>query len=225
MAKTKPARETRALYRARAKPAAQKSIEPRATAVQTLPVASALPEQGKWTYADWVRLPDDGTRYEVIDGALFMAPPPGTGHQSASMYLSRAMSFYAEAQQLGYVYFAPVGVLLPTQTVPVQPDIVFVAAAQRTIIGPEYIAGAPALIVEILSPSNWIFDRREKFTLYQAAGVSEYWIVDYRAKTVEVFVLENGLYTLIAKWGAGETATARALAGFQIAVNDIFRDV
>ena len=149
MTQRRTTRETRAAYRALKPRAARRAKS------TTAAVASAFPEQGKWTYDDWARLPD----------------------------------------------------------------------ARKAIIGKEYIEGVPDLVVEILSPSNWMYDRQEKFRLYQTSGVPEYWIVDYRAKAVEAFVLENGEFALIGKWGVGETASSRGLSGFQIAVADIFRDI
>jgi len=190
----------------------------------TAPPIAALPEQGQWMYDDWARLPNDGFRYEVIDGALFMAPPPATAHQLSSGHLFNAMYNHVNANKLGYVFDAPIGVQLPTQPVPIQPDIVFISAAHKSIIGKQYIEGVPDLIVEILSPSNWTFDRREKFQLYQQSGVPEYWIVDYHTQTIEVFVLEEGEYALISKFGASEKAASRVLSGFEVTVADIFRE-
>jgi Uma2 family endonuclease len=118
-----------------------------------------------------------------------------------------------------------VGVQLPNEPVPLQPDIVFVSTAHQALIGKQYIEGVPDLVVEILSPSNWTFDRKEKFQVYQAAGIPEYWIVDYRAKTVETFTLEEGEYVLVRKAETGEMVTSRAMAGFQVAVADVFRDL
>ncbi len=195
------------------------------TAKRFPPPTREWPEQGKWTYDDWAQLPDDGTRYEVIDGVLHMTPPPTTSHQFVSVHLLTAMKNHADAKNLGYVLSAPVGVRLPAHPVPFQPDIVFVGVARKAIIGKQYIEGVPDLVVEILSPSNWPYDRQEKFRVYQAAGVPEYWIVDYRAKSVEVFVLDEGEYVLLGKWGVGDTASSRTLAGFQIAAADVFRDL
>lgn len=220
MTQRQKTRETRTAYHAHPKPRAARRAKSPAAAL-----ASEYPEQGKWTYDDWARLPDDGTRYEVIDGDLYMTPPPSVSHQSASIRLVTLMSNFVESRGLGFVFAAPIGVRLPSQPVPLEPDIVFVSSARKAIIGKEYIEGAPDLLVEILSPSNWIYDRHEKFNLYQSSGVPEYWIVDYRAQTVEVFVLEKGEYTLTGKWSAGEKATSRVLDGFQIAVADVFRDV
>lgn len=75
--------------------------------------------------------------------------------------------------------------------------------------------------VEVLLPSNWWVDRREKVVLYAETGVREYWIVDPDASIIEVFVLREGTYALLGKWGAGETARSEVLPGFEIAVDAI----
>ena len=181
-------------------------------------------KQGEWTYDAWVQLPEEGTRYEVIDGVLYVTPLPSTTHQFTVGSLSRLVSIFADAGNLG-VALEFVGVRLPAQPVPFTPDIVYVSAARKQIIGTQYIEGVPELIVEVLSANTWDYDRIEKFQVYQTAGVPEYWIVDYRAKTVEVFVLEQGEYTLIGKWGVGDSAESRVLVGFKVAVADIFRDI
>ena len=183
------------------------------------------PEQGQWTYEDWERLPDDGLRYEVIDGVLHMSPPPNSAHQDVSSRLSYALMHHVYTQNLGYVYAAPRGVLLPGQPVPVQPDLLFVRAELRSIVGPQNVEGIPDLVVEILSPGNWSYDRKEKFLLYQEAGVPEYWIVDPRLKTVEVFLLDDGEYVLTGEWGMGDVATSNVIAGFQVRVADVFADL
>jgi Uma2 family endonuclease len=180
------------------------------------------PDQGQWTYEDWLRLPDDGFRYEVLNGELFMERPPNILHQRFSNRLVVRMSSHVMTNGLGEVFQAPTGVRLPGQPVPIQPDILFVSRERKSIIGKDYVEGAPDLVVEILSPSNWPFDRNEKFQAYRGAGVREYWIVDPRARTVEVFVLEDGSYALTAKCGPGETVRSGVLAGFEMAVNEIF---
>lgn len=189
------------------------------------PLEREWPEQGQWTYADWARLPEDGWRYEVLNGELQMAPPPNIMHQFASMSLSARMATYAESQGLGYVAAAPTGVQLPDQPIPVQPDILFVRQGRKGILGPQYVEGAPDLIVEILSPSNWSYDRKEKFQLYQEAGVPEYWIVDPRTRTVEIFSYEEDEYVLLGKWSVGDTVASRVLPGFQVTVASIFVDL
>ena len=216
MTRRHKARETRTAY--------SKSRPPRRAKSSAAALASEHPEQGKWTYDDWARLPDDGTRYEVIDGELYMTPPPSVSHQFTIANLLDAMSTFVRTRQLGFVLPLPIGVRLPNQPVPLEPDIIFVSAARKAIIGKEYIEGVPDLIVEILSPGNWMYDRHDKFRLYQTSGVPEYWIVDYRAKTVEVFVLEEGEFTLIGKWGVEETASSRGVSSLRMSVADNLRD-
>jgi Uma2 family endonuclease len=180
------------------------------------------PEQGEWTYEDWLKLPDDGYRYEVIDGVLYMSPPPLIRHQRSSGRIFVRLSDFLRVHPLGEVFYAPVGVRLPNQPVPLQPDIVFVRAERLAIIGENYIEGVPDLIVEILSPSNWLYDRREKMRVYQEAGVPEYWIADPRAQTIEVYVLEQGVYQLAGQYGRGEVVASRLLPGFEVPVEAIF---
>jgi Uma2 family endonuclease len=182
-------------------------------------------EQGQWTFEDWVQLPDDGYRYEVINGVLFMSPPPTPYHQASSNRLATAMTNHADKHDVGVILTAPIAILLPNQPVPVQPDIVFIRQAQKAIIGKQQIVGVPDLIVEILSPSNWLYDRQEKFQLYQEAGVEEYWLVEYRTKTVELFWWEEGVYVLQGKYKPGDTVASRILTGFKITVNQIYRDL
>ncbi|MBC8449183.1 MAG: Uma2 family endonuclease [Chloroflexi bacterium] len=182
------------------------------------------PEQGQWTYEDWLRLPDDGFHYEVLDGVLYMVPPPSVRHQLASHNLGVALGVFVRQHQLGTVLSAPCGVRLPGQPIPVQPDIFFVHADRRQIIGEEYVEGAPDLVVEILSPSNWLYDRKEKFFAYQSAGVREYWIVDPRARTIEIFTLEAGTYTLQGKFESGERVSSQAVAGFEMTVDEVFAE-
>ena len=136
------------------------------------------------------------------------------------------MSRHNDKHNLGYLLSAPVGVQLPNQPVPFEPDIVFISKAHKEIIGERYIEGVPDLIVEILSPSNWPYDRQTKFEVYRKAGVPEYWIVDYRKKTIEVFVLDSGEYVLQKGiLGVGEVAESHAMEGFQIPVAQVFRDL
>ena len=190
--------------------------------VPTLDTKIKWPQQGEWTYEDWLRLPDDGFRYEVLNGELYMTPPPTMQHQFASANLFSALRNFVQQHSLGYVLYAPCGVHLPTHPVPVQPDIFFIQTGRREIIGEEYVEGAPDLVVEVLSPSNWLYDRREKFQAYRKAGVPEYWIVDYRARTIEVFFLEKGAYVLLGQYRLGEIARSRVLEGFEVTVDEIF---
>jgi len=195
-------------------------------AIQTLeqPVTEhtwSPPAQGQWTYADYQRLPDDGWRYEVIEGDLHMTPAPSTKHQTVGFNLKLAIGSFVKANKSGCVLDAPIDVRLGKFADPVQPDILFIRQERLGIIKGGWIEGAPDWIVEILSPSNWLDDRRTKYRLYARAGVGEYWIVDPDQRQVEVFVLRHGDYALVGRFGPGERAHSEVLAGFQIDVDEM----
>jgi Uma2 family endonuclease len=179
------------------------------------------PAQGEWTYEDWLKLSDDGYRYEVIDGVLYMSPPLLIRHQRTSIRLETHFMDFLKLHPLGEILHAPVGVRLPNQPVPFQPDIVFVRGERLHIIGENYIEGVPDLVVEILSPSNWLYDRREKMRVYQEAGVPEYWIIDPGAETIEIYLLEQGSYRLAGQYSRGEVAASRVLPGFEVPLEEI----
>jgi Uma2 family endonuclease len=182
----------------------------------------SLRPQGSWTYEDWLNFPEDGWKYEIINGVLYMTPPPAVGHQRSSIGLATRMYSYVGKHDLGEVLTAPCGVRLPNQPVPVEPDIFFIKKDRLHIIGDQLVEGAPNLIVEILSPSNANYDRETKFKVYQEAGIPEYWLVDYQRKTVEVFSLSEGVYTLLGKYKVGDTVTSKELSGFKVPVKNIF---
>lgn len=195
------------------------------------------PEQGQWTYEDWLRLPSDGWKYEVIKGVLYMVPAPRPMHQDISRELLYRMLAFVKAQRLGRVYYAPVDVFLPGQETPVQPDLLFIIRERLDMVRPdEGIFGAPDLVVEVLSPSDWYTDRKVKFALYAETGVREYWIVDpksygevrRRAGRIEVYVLRSSAtalrgaeYELLGRWGASEVVRSEVLPGFSVAVDEV----
>ncbi len=181
-----------------------------------------FPRQGEWTYEDWLNFPNDGWKYEIINGVLHMAPPPAINHQRSSGELFRRIANYVKDNDLGEVLEAPCGVQLPNQPAPVEPDIFFVKKERLDIIGDQYVAGPPDLIVEILSPSTVQYDRDDKFKLYQKAGVPEYWLVDYEAKTIELFTLVEGDYTPAGNYAGREVVASTQLDGFKISVESIF---
>jgi Uma2 family endonuclease len=185
--------------------------------------ADPLPAQGDWTYEDYCRLPDDGWRYEVLRGVLHMAPAPSWGHQQAVWNFGFLLKLFVRNRNLGEVSGAPSDILLPGGlATPVQPDFFFIARERRGIIHDSHVEGAPDLVLEVLSPSNWLTDRREKFEIYAEAGVREYWIADPKARTIEVFILRGGAYELLGSFGPGERTRSEVLPGFEPAIDEIF---
>ena len=180
------------------------------------------PVQGQWTYADCARLPDDGMRYEVIRGELFMSPDPRPLHQVVITLISYFLVGFLRVNRLGKTFVSPIDVVLPQQLGdPVQPDIVFIANERLSIVGKLNIQGAPDLVMEVLSPSNPEYDRTLKYEIYAEAGVPEYWIVDPHERTIEVFALRDGGYEQLGRYGEGETARSELLDGFTAAIDEI----
>src|SRR5437879_13896109 len=105
----------------------------------------------KLTYEDYAELPDDGRRYEILDGELEVSPAPSTRHQAVSRNLLWVLHGHVRERGLGSVYYAPIDVILAPAPV-VQPDLVFVAAGREAIVPGRAIAGPPDLIGEVLAP-------------------------------------------------------------------------
>jgi len=151
------------------------------------------PPGGRWTVADYERLPDDGQRYELINGDLRMAPAPSPDHQAASLRLAHYLFTYVESAGHGRVFSAPIDVELGPNTV-VQPDLIVILRGGAATITTQRIVGPPDLVVEVVSPGTASYDRREKRDLYAAAGVREYWIADPGYRVVELLTLAGSLY-------------------------------
>lgn len=131
---------------------------------------------GGWTYELWETLPDDGNRYEVIDGVLYMSTSPSAFHQWLIQLLVELVGIPARREGLAYYFIAPIGLLIPDGT-PVQPDFCLVRRERAAMIYDKRIRGVPDLIAEVLSPSNMDHDLETKRRLYARAGLPEYWII------------------------------------------------
>jgi Uma2 family endonuclease len=185
----------------------------------------AFPSQGQWTYEDYLRLPDDGRRYEVLRGVLYVTAAPNPVHQFALRNLVRRLSVFLEAHPLGEFFLSPTDVILPHGlTAPVQPDLFFVLGGEwKGTITSQFMEGAPDLILEVLSPSTRRYDRKTKLEIYAEAGVREYWLVDPLARRIEVLVLRDGAYVLLGSFGPGERLRSEILPGFEPALGAIFK--
>jgi Uma2 family endonuclease len=183
------------------------------------PIAEAL----KLTYEDYLELPEDGNRHELIDGDHVMTPSPGTLHQRVSMNLSLLIGGFLGRHAVGTLLAAPIDVVLSELDV-VQPDLVFVAAARSEIITQQHIAGAPDLVVEILSSTTRRRDEVTKRKLYARFGVREYWVVDPELERIRV--LRKGVDELdetdVLSAEAGSSLATDLLPGLEIAVADVF---
>src|SRR5437879_2096182 len=135
------------------------------------------PGRIRLTYDDYVGLPNDGKRYEILDGELDVSPAPGSRHQIASINLSTILNLFVRQHRLGRVLEAPTDVILAPTTI-VQPDILFVRAERVSIITERAVEGSPNLVVEILSTGTARQHRTTKAALYARFSIPHYWIVD-----------------------------------------------
>ncbi len=184
------------------------------------------PRQGHWTYVDYAALPNDGQRYEILNGVLYMSPSPGRDHQKSSGRLFRYLAEYVEDGELGEVYEAPFDVeLIAGSRSIVQPDVLVVLNAHLHRITASRVVGAPDLVVEIISPGSVTYDHVEKRDAYAHAGVPEYWIADPASRTVEVFALEGNSYRSLGVFEGPAILPSRILPGFTKPVKEFFARV
>ena len=139
------------------------------------------------TWQDVQQFPDDGNRYEAIDGELYVTAAPSFRHNRIAHRLAVALNRLLEQPGHGIVCPAP-GVEFPVTQEGVQPDLVFISEARRGIVAKEGLRGAPDLVIEILSPTTASRDRGVKLKLYERQGVEQYWIVDPEEEAVEVWL-------------------------------------
>ncbi len=186
----------------------------------TLEILSLFPRQGKWTERDYFSLPETNRIVELSNGRLIITPAPTTEHQEVSSKLYLLIGNFVLSNNLGKACYSPLDVRLLPGTIR-QPDILFMSNEHKDRITERYW-GVPDLVMEILSESTKKTDRTDKFSEYEKAGVPEYWIVDPSEGVIEVYVLDLKSYRIMGKWGAGEVAHSKVLAGFQAAVDDVF---
>lgn len=181
------------------------------------------PRQGTWTRADWEELPhEDGNRYEIINGYLYVSTSPSLFHQYILKRCYRIVGIPAEEAGLGEAFFAPVGLFMPGCD-PVQPDFVFVSRAKRDILRDRHIYGVPDLIIEIVSPSNTAYDEETKLRAYEAAGVPEYGLIYPMTRGLHVYRLAaDGQYGAPAMYEQEARAAFASLPSIVFRVGDLF---
>jgi Uma2 family endonuclease len=185
--------------------------------------AGSVPDAAKLTYADYVTLPDDGKRYEILDGELVVTASPSSRHQRVSENLSYALSSWVRARSLGRIWYAPLDLILADTTV-VVPDISYVSNERSGIVSRRGMEAAPDLVVEILSASTASRDRGAKLRLYARYGVPRYWIVDAEARTLEVYALRESAYELVATHRDDDVARLDTPEGLDLRLADVWSD-
>jgi len=175
------------------------------------------------TVADLDVTPDDGNRYEVIEGELFVSCAPGISHQRIVHNLQMVLGSYLVHNPIGIVIPGP-GVIFSDLS-GVIPDVVFVGKArQPEIAAGERVTGAPDLVIEVLSPGaeNAQRDRVVKLQLYGKYGVPEYWIVDPGQRAVEVYRQQQGSLERVGTFMDHDDITSPLFPDFRLRSLDIF---
>jgi len=170
-------------------------------------VQAAIP---RVSFADLERWPEDGRRYELYDGEVYVVPSPIPLHQIVSARLYLALEEHTRAYG-GVVLYAPLDIVLTDFDV-VQPDLVLFTRDRQHLIDPrKVIHHAPDLAIEILSPSTSANDRGRKMQLLARHSVKEYWLVDPDGAAIEVYRLSGERFVLAGTARGGEAVKSALL--------------
>lgn len=180
----------------------------------------------RWTTADLEALPDnEGTRYEIIDGELFVTRAPHWQHQKVILRIGRVLDAWSEETGLGQA--SPGAGVLFSESDNVIPDLVWVSHDRLSLLLDEagHLTGAPDLAVEVLSAGadNERRDKVAKLKLYSTRGVQEYWIVDWKAQQLEVYRRENARLILVATLLKDDQLSSPLLPGFTCSIDRLFK--
>jgi len=167
-------------------------------------------------------MPDDGRRYELIDGEIVVSVAPGELHFWVSRRLIRLLLPFDEVYQLGWLYWAPLELFLPNGDA-VQPDLYFFSREHPPARPGSHLEGVPSLVAEVSSRSTRDIDRGRKFRAYQRAGVPEYWMADPEQRLVHAYILRNGHYERLPQ--DGSIIRSVVLPGFEVNVEELFADL
>jgi Uma2 family endonuclease len=181
------------------------------------------PRQGEWTYSHYAALPDDGHRYEILDGVLYVAPLTHTVlHQHIAVCIGYYFYLYVTLKDIGNVIPGPIDVEFAPRTV-VQPDLlVLLGGVNDEFLASSHITGPPDLVVEILEPHTAGHDRGRKYNAYARGGVREYWIVDPLVRSVEIYALEASIYHLLGVFRGDDFLPSWVIKDFTVRVNQFF---
>ena len=150
-----------------------------------------------WTVADLADLPEDGNRYEVLDGTLYVTPAPSFDHQAAVQLLYRLIADYLDREPVGFVFIAPADVTF-SQSRGVQPDL-FVMPPHESRRPRRFDDGRRLMLAaEVLSPNTGRADRVAKRTVYREEGVDVYWVVDLDARAFELSIPKDPRVEVLA---------------------------
>jgi Uma2 family endonuclease len=179
----------------------------------------------RWTSTDLKALPDDGKRYEIIDGELFVSKQPTWHHQYTCLQLAFVLHVWDPKGEHGRVNLAP-GLIFADDN-DVAPDLVWISNERLACaLGSDgKLHAAPEIVIEVLSPgrANERRDREVKLNLYSRRGVDEYWIVDWQTRQIDVYRRVDDALSLVGKLGELDQLKTPLLPGFSCPINTLFQ--
>ncbi len=164
---------------------------------------------------------EPGFTYELINGEIVKKTSPHPRHQIVLSNLNESLRNFVRDKKLGIVLFAPIDVFLDEENALV-PDLIFISETRKAIITDNGVEGAPDLVVEILSPGTAKYDRGDKMKVYKKHRVPEYWLVDPKLKSVEIYTFMDGDYELKELVMDKGLVQSAVLAGFAPDVETVF---
>ena len=179
----------------------------------------------RWKSSDLELLPENGNRYEIIEGELYMSKQPHWHHQTTCGNAYFKLKVWNEIHGKGFATIAP-GIIFDDDD-DVAPDVVWISKERMALAWNKgKLTAAPELVVEVLSPGsqNAKRDREAKLKLYSRRGASEYWIIDWMRRTVEVYRRENGALHLVETLFVNDYLETPLLEGFKCKVSEFFED-
>lgn len=177
-------------------------------------VPARRPPSRKLSYEEFLAWADEDIRAEWVDGEVVVLSPSSDRHQAIVELLIAVLKLLVERDALGWVRVAPFQMRLAGVPSGREPDILFVREDRRHLVRDTYLDGAADLVIEVTSPESFSRDRGEKFIEYEAAGVSEYWLIDPDRKQIELYRLgPNGRYAVTPPADDG-TLHSAVISGF-----------
>ena len=174
----------------------------------------------RFTYGDYLALPQNGPRYQLVDGDLIVSPSPTSRHQRILARLFRILANHIAARRLGEIFCAPLDVQWSEHDA-TQPDLLFVAEGRRGRVGRRGVTGPPDLAVEILSEDREMYlDVKRK--LYARHGLPEYWVVDPEAGVLFLYRLQEDPAAPFRTFGSADRLESPSFPGLTVDLRDVF---
>jgi Uma2 family endonuclease len=181
----------------------------------------------RWSSQDLELLPENGKRYEIIDGELHVSRQPHYYHQLVCFRIGLLLENWDKVHGTGQVNLAP-GVIFADDD-DVAPDVIWISNARlaAALAADGKLHSSPELVIEVLSPGeqNERRDREAKLKLYSRRGAHEYWIIDWRMRSVEVYRRDQAQLMLVSTLYETDSLTTPLLTGFSLTLNTLFEAI